>query len=1247
MKILKIKGENITSLSQFEIDLRDPVFEHNGLFAITGPTGSGKSTLLDCICLALYGKTPRYTSKKSTFYIGLPEQSAKNRLSANDPRSLMSHGASKIFAEVDFIGVHQKQYRSSWKVRRAHGKSTGTLQNPEVDLFEWSEEKKEYVSKTSSKRTETLQKITDAVGLKFTQFCRSVFLAQGEFDAFIKAPGRERGELLQCMTGTEIYEDLSKAANDRYKKAKKDLQEQEDLQGTDDLLSEEQAADVTQKMTVLHDNVDQLEEQRADQERKVLKFEHMLSLEKTLTQAQNEYEVCLDQITQQHLQFEQAKELKELIPLVALASQVDEAKEIHDQTHDTLQKLLHEDGIQEKKLKHLQESEEKSYVQLNDLEQKWLRMTQVRQQIQHLDLSITQDQDQLNHLSGNIQQKEESLTHCIDQQTHNKERINDARDILQVHERWIKEHEHADRLSQDEAHWSHLINQFISLYQERTQVRHDLSQTEQSFAKSSKQKEQKETQLQAAESKLKKIQHDYKEIPEGTENLVELQKQEALHQQEIKEVEQSGRLIQQIDQDLQLLATYQKQEEDLLKDQNAINQELKDKEVQGIKLEAKVEALEETWTLTQHQNELASYREQLQEGEPCPLCGSCEHPGVVEQNTELQQKLKDRIYELKQTLGLLQEERTKLHFEEARSQGHIADLKERLRQTQDKVNDHQLKYQAQASWILKLFPESESHQLKIDQAQDVLMEILEEKNQKRKALMEIMRQHVTWSTQKEHLQSEENQAHRKIYEVESELQLMNEQAKQTQKQIKQWQNKLTQLEQSFNQIAKELNQYGYMEVAEDSYRAAQMTMVKWKALAKRWRKEMDQINLLNQSLQTELQDQKILELDLNRYKQERSQLKEQSIKQHKQLQFKEVERRSLDPQYEQIMQLDKELQVVKVETGHLKQKRHNLLVEKEERRSHLVQHQVKSSETRTKHESFSRQLHQGLLQAKFTHERLEQGKIQLDTASIEDLDALIESRTELDHESQSLKLKIDTLIDTIQNQKLELKEVQSSSILKNELSQIKTQLQSLQSELFNYQSRWRKHKEALAEQGVLSAAYQRAKKEVARWKVVHDLIGSVDGSKFRNFVQMLTLEMILDHANFYLKSLMPRYLLLPVRDSELEFQVVDQDFGDELRSLRSLSGGESFLISLALALGLSKTSAQDTPIDSLFIDEGFGTLDTQSLDTALSVLDNLQASGLQVGLISHVEGLAERIGIEIAVQPLGGGQSELHIRNTF
>jgi exonuclease SbcC len=117
-----------------------------------------------------------------------------------------------------------------------------------------------------------------------------------------------------------------------------------------------------------------------------------------------------------------------------------------------------------------------------------------------------------------------------------------------------------------------------------------------------------------------------------------------------------------------------------------------------------------------------------------------------------------------------------------------------------------------------------------------------------------------------------------------------------------------------------------------------------------------------------------------------------------------------------------------------------------------------------------------------------------------------------------------------------------------------------------------------------------------------------------------------------------------VVDENLAFQMIDQDFGAELRSVYSLSGGEAFLVSLALALGLSSTSAQDVQIQSLFIDEGFGTLDPVSLDMALSVLENLQVEGRQIGIISHVEGLAERVGVEVRVEPQGGGRSVVQIQ---
>ena len=158
---------------------------------------------------------------------------------------------------------------------------------------------------------------------------------------------------------------------------------------------------------------------------------------------------------------------------------------------------------------------------------------------------------------------------------------------------------------------------------------------------------------------------------------------------------------------------------------------------------------------------------------------------------------------------------------------------------------------------------------------------------------------------------------------------------------------------------------------------------------------------------------------------------------------------------------------------------------------------------------------------------------------------------------------------------------------------------------------------------------------------MNTLVGSSDGKKFRTFAQSLTLEALLAFANDQLSRLTPRYRLQRVPGCELEIQVVDQDMGDEIRALNSLSGGETFLVSLALALGLSSLSASDTPIDSLFIDEGFGTLDSETLETALSVLDELQSQGRQVGIISHVDGLATHIPVQITVEKLGGGRSRV------
>jgi exonuclease SbcC len=173
------------------------------------------------------------------------------------------------------------------------------------------------------------------------------------------------------------------------------------------------------------------------------------------------------------------------------------------------------------------------------------------------------------------------------------------------------------------------------------------------------------------------------------------------------------------------------------------------------------------------------------------------------------------------------------------------------------------------------------------------------------------------------------------------------------------------------------------------------------------------------------------------------------------------------------------------------------------------------------------------------------------------------------------------------------------------------------------------------------AAIEAQKNECRRWENLHELIGSADGKKYRNFAQGLTFDMMIGHANRQLQNMTDRYLLTRDDASPLELNVVDNYQAGEIRSTKNLSGGESFIVSLALALGLSHMASQNVRVDSLFLDEGFGTLDEEALDTALETLAGLQHDGKLIGVISHVSALKERISTQIQVTPQTGGRSVL------
>lgn len=171
---------------------------------------------------------------------------------------------------------------------------------------------------------------------------------------------------------------------------------------------------------------------------------------------------------------------------------------------------------------------------------------------------------------------------------------------------------------------------------------------------------------------------------------------------------------------------------------------------------------------------------------------------------------------------------------------------------------------------------------------------------------------------------------------------------------------------------------------------------------------------------------------------------------------------------------------------------------------------------------------------------------------------------------------------------------------------------------------------------------EQIKAEEYRWGRIYDLIGHKEGTKFQKIAQEHHLDILVEYANQQLQPLAPRYQLHRIPDS-LSLAIIDLDMNSEVRPVLSLSGGETFLVSLALALAIANMASGSMKLESLFIDEGFGTLDPASLHMVMNALDHLQSQGRKVVLISHVQEMHERIPVQIQVKPVGAGASTIQI----
>ena len=216
MKILAIRLKNLTSIEgTVEVDFTAEPLHSAGIFAISGPTGAGKSTLLDALCLALYDKAPRFATSVESVNLA---DVGDNQVNQSDVRNLLRRGTSDGYAEVDFLGIDGRRYRSRWSVRRTRNKISGSLQPQTLEVKELDTEKE-----FQGTKKELLIQLVELVGLTYEQFTRTVLLAQNDFATFLKSKGAAKAELLEKLTGTGVYSRISQEVYARSKAAQEEV----------------------------------------------------------------------------------------------------------------------------------------------------------------------------------------------------------------------------------------------------------------------------------------------------------------------------------------------------------------------------------------------------------------------------------------------------------------------------------------------------------------------------------------------------------------------------------------------------------------------------------------------------------------------------------------------------------------------------------------------------------------------------------------------------------------------------------------------------------------------------------------------------------------------------------------------------------------------------------------------------------------------------------------------------------------
>jgi len=1143
MRILKLRLKNLNSLKgEWNIDFTAAPFADNGLFAITGSTGAGKSTLLDAICLALYHQTPRLDSISGS----------------ND---IMTRHTGECEAEVEFE-VKGVAYRAFWSQRRARGKPDAALQAPRVELALVADG-----SILTTHVKDKTRRIAEITGLDFARFTKSMLLAQGGFAAFLQATANERAELLEELTGTDIYGRISQSVFERARNARQTLEKQQAQ---------------AQGMQLLDAGTrEQLQSQAA-------------LLQTGLTDLQARHQQ-LQTVQRWQVQTMQAMEDVEQ----ARNAQANAQQALSDAAHDLLRLQAHGPAQAIQPMHHRwqlaqdQQSEQAAQLQqlhtlrLQAQSAQWHQHQQARQ--------LAGDQLQQSRLQlQSAQARQADLTAW--QQAHAShallgENLSGWREQLQQGQQLQRQTVQAEgQMTQLQKLARQLQQQADAQTQQSTQSTRQVSQTLQQQQAS----EQALQQQLATHGSLPQLRSHWQNAERQLHHWQQLQEHAALRQPLDVQQQRNSQALSSVDSRIQEQLA---QRDDLRAQYKALKEKVADKQAL-LDQERLIQSLQE-------------HRAALQPGDACPLCGSQDHPAITEYAALDVSATAAALQQAQSELESLQRQGEQLNTALATAQGQ-----QQLQQEQHQAIAQQIEKwlarwadlraqsavpQDEAAWqqpeALRTACAEAGQQIAQLQQNLADAETAERQLQQSKDACQAALQH---QQQIEHAQASTRQA------LQNNLTQQEQTAQALQALMQQAGDLQTRL-----QLALQTAGYALPESADtaDWLDARQQEWQQWQRQRQAMQELTQQIDLLQRQVEQAAEDA------------------------------------------EHWLQRSQALPDLPADatacTAPAAATLHDCKTLLEQTAQQLATLQGQASQAQATLEQLQQSTRQAqaewqqALQASPFSDEAQYTAALLSDAEQQGLQALSNQLQGAAQRAAALQADASRRLTTLQTQALS---DEAPETITEQITQLETERAQQAEQLGAHRARLKDDDDRRAGQQALLARIAEQEQDSDLWQHLDSLIGSAKGDKFRKFAQGLTLDHLLHLANRHLERLHGRYLLRRKPTGELELDIVDGWQGDVARDTRTLSGGEAFLVSLALALALSDLVSSKTSIDSLFLDEGFGTLDGDTLEMALAALDALNASGKMIGIISHVEALKERIPAQIRVEKAAGiGYSRLVI----